>query len=122
MSISKYGIPLCFACTLFSNTLFADEALSKTYEFKPGKITHVDNPVFWKITISCKIKTSDNDDLLLGVMKKKSGKINGIPMKKGDSTTLVVKDGDVLHIVADNGARVDVTNKGQSTVTAKCST
>lgn len=95
---------------------------SRSYEFPPNKPTAVDNPVFWELSVKCKMNTPDAENLLIGKMKKKSGKINGVKLKEGQETSVVIKNNDTLHIVSDGSARVEITNKGNSTVKARCST
>lgn len=122
MNVIKYGITLSLALFLMANTSQAADIVSRTFEFHPNNKTAVDNPAFWQITVKCQITTPDAENLLVGEMNRKSGKINGQPLKEGETTSLVVKNHDVMYITADALARVNITNKGHSTVVAKCST
>ncbi|MDP1604546.1 MAG: hypothetical protein Q8M03_14915 [Legionella sp.] len=113
---------LCVLGLLLSHSTFAMDFVSRNYEFKPGIPQAVENPVWWQLHISCAITATDDADVLTGIMKKKSASINGVVLKEGESTSLSVKNGDMMYIVIDASARVEITNYGKSTVKAKCST
>lgn len=118
-------IKKCFIC-LFSLVLctatYAEDLLSRKFEFKPGQPQTLDNPLWWQVNIKCAITTVDAEDVLSGVVKKKSATLNGQVLKEGDRTAILVKNDDILHIIADSGAKIEITNTGTSVVKAKCST
>lgn len=103
-----------------SPTLSADDIISRTYEFEPGIPLSIDNPLFWQLDTLCTIEIKDPEILLTGVMKRKNGEINGLVLKQGESVSVLVKNKDVMHIIADFGARVEITNQGPSVVVATC--
>ncbi|KTD61481.1 hypothetical protein [Legionella shakespearei] len=100
--------------------LHAADIISRTYEFEPGIPLNIDNPLFWQLDTLCTIDIKDPEIRLTGVMKRKNGEINGWVLKQGESISVVVKNKDVMHIIADVGARVEITNQGQSVVVATC--
>jgi hypothetical protein len=113
---------VCLLALLLSPSAFAMDFITRNYEFKPGIPLAVNNPVWWQLQISCAITTTDDADILTGIMKKKSASINGVVLNEGDSTTLAVKNGDTMLIISDASARIEITNNGKSLVKAKCST
>jgi hypothetical protein len=98
------------------------ELIERTYNFKPNEPLLISNPAFWEITMNCKVSTNDQSDDLYAVMKKKSGKINGIELRQGQSMTTTVSNGDIFKISAKSGSIVEITNYGSSLVTTKCRT
>lgn len=108
------------AILLLSKSLNAENLISRTYEFEPDKPQIIDNPLFWKLDTWCDIETNENEDLLAGVMKKKNGEINGNILKEGQSISILVRNKDKMHILADVGAKVEITNLGTSIVIATC--
>ena len=114
--------------TLFSlviNLSYASdtqELIKRTYKFKPAEPLLITNPAFWQVTMNCKISSSDLSDNLYAVMKHKSGKINGVELKEGQNMSVTVHNGDAFKTIAKSGAKVEITNFGNSLVTANCQT
>lgn len=98
----------------------ATEGLSQTYEFYPNIPTQVENPLFWTLDTLCTISTPDERDSLTGKMMRKTASLNGSKLKTGESMVLDVHHADVLHIRADYGAKIQITNHGYSLVKAEC--
>lgn len=93
---------------------------SRTYVFEPSKPKLVPNPLFWHLDTRCTIDAKEPSVKLTGVMKKKAGALNGKALKEGASGTVTVKNKEVLHITADKGALIEITNHGKQTVVAVC--
>ncbi len=92
------------------------------YEFLPKQPLILANYMFWTITANCVI-TTENPSVTLnfeGLAKK--GKINEIPLAAGESMQVPVFNGQTLRLSADSGARVRITNLGELTVKASCTT
>lgn len=77
------------------------------------------NPTFWSITATCTIHTESPASVFIRGLNK-SGKVNGIPIKKDDTLTIEIHDNDLLEIVADSAAKVELTNLSEETVKATC--
>lgn len=108
------GSLACFSLPAFSSLL------SRTYVFEPNTPKAVANPLFWHLDTLCTIQTKDNSNRLTGQMKKKTGALNGKPLKQGEIGDVIVKNKEILHITADVGAQIEITNKGNNTVIAVC--
>ena len=95
--------------------------ISETFTFEPEKPYTISNPLLWQIKASCKIAIQDSDDLLLGIMDKGTGHINGLPVDTSKEVQITVKNGDILTIDATRLSEVKITNKGLNPVVADCS-
>jgi len=118
------NVVVCVALALGINAANASQyamTIDQNYQFPPNEKQSISNPLFWKVTISCKVATPDSEDKLYAKVIKKSGKINGQKLKKGETLTLPVKNGDKFTIEADGSAKVEITNLGHSLLKAKCS-
>lgn len=125
----KLGLSiLCLAATLSSPSyaVTQNHALQAwatlEYELPHAEAQIFSNIMFWAVEAHCKITTEDNSNTLYVVALAKQGKINDIPLKKGESTRVTVHNGDILKINADSGAKVSMTNEGNHTVKALCTT
>lgn len=116
----KLGYLMFFLSIAYVTNAYSDTFITRNYEFKPGEPLLLNNPVWWKINIRCTITTQDEEDLLSGTMTKNSASINGLELKQGESTSILVKNNDSMFIVSESGAQVQITNYGQSLVKAKC--
>lgn len=92
----------------------------RTYVFEPNKPKIVANPLLWHLDTRCTIQSKDISNLLAGLMKRKNGELNGQALNEGESGSVTVKNNQIIHISADYGAQIEITNKGKTTVTAVC--
>lgn len=111
-----------FSSTSFAGTYFLTPNLNADFDFPANATQVLKNYFLWTISANCTIKTPDSSDNFYARMIKNSGKINGIKLTKGQTMTVVVHNGDKLQISADAGSEVELTNQGQNTVKASCST
>ncbi|MDI1351424.1 MAG: hypothetical protein PSV35_01435 [bacterium] len=125
--LRKIGFSLlCAAATLTTNAYcMSNHALQAgitiEYELPAGEPQLFSNFLFWSVEADCKLFTEDESNLLVIEAKAKSGKINGMPVSKGDMISLLIHGGDVLRLQADGGAKVEITNTGEHLVKASCS-
>lgn len=120
-------MPMKYAATLFLLGLTSlgsfpsySGIFYRTYVFEPHKPKIVINPLLWDLDTRCTIQSQDSNNLLSGLMKKKNGELNGKHLKEGETGSVVVKNKQVLHITADYGAQIEITNKSKGTVVAVC--
>jgi hypothetical protein len=124
--IRKIGLTLlCATSLLASNICFATEHMmsqAATYEFPlPANEPQVfTNTFFWTIESKCTIKSNQENNPFSFTVLLKSGTLNGMPLKKGDTVDLLVHPGDQLYISAESGGRIELTNHGLDLVTASC--
>mgnify|MGYP000287742358 CR=1 FL=1 len=88
------------------------------YVFVPNKPVTIKNPLFWSVSATCTLTTQDASDTLSGKMLSGSGKLNGKDV--GSGLSVQVKNDDKLKIWASGRAEVQITNLGQSPITANC--
>ncbi|WED41775.1 hypothetical protein [Legionella cardiaca] len=125
--LRKLGYSLFCAGALFSaNALAITHTLAAginvEYELAPNKSEDFVNSWFWTITSTCTIHTKDNSDDIFIEILKKSGKVNDISLHQGDTLLMPVHNGDKVIIAAESGSKVRLTNQGENTVSASCST
>lgn len=90
------------------------------YDLPPHDAQLFTNYMFWIVEANCKMTTEDESNELLVQAVSKKGKINDIPLSKGESIRLTIHNGDVLKLSADPGAKVEITNEGEHNVKAIC--
>lgn len=78
------------------------------------------NTFFWTIKSKCKIISNTLENPFSLTVLRKTGSLNGVKLSKGDSLDVIVNAGDSVFITADSGGRVELTNKGEQTITARC--
>lgn len=118
----KILLASCIASNAFCVNTMAP-GISLAYELIPNQTQTFANPLFYTLKAKCRITTADKsgDEFLVHV-NKKSGSVNGISLAKNQGITINIKNDDLLEIVANGGAEVALTNKGKSSVFARCST
>lgn len=126
--LKKAGFTLLFVAAALTNTSFASTnrhvlqaGATLEYELPPNQPQLFTNYMFWPVEANCKITSEDSSDVLFVEALAKKGKINDIPLSKGQSTLVEVHPGENLKLNADSGAQVRITNEGQHTVRASCS-
>lgn len=105
-------------------------AVSQNHMLQAGITVEYDLPVnsaqlftnymFWTVEANCKMISSDESDVLFIEAVAKKGKINDIPISKGETLRLTIHNGDVMKITADSGAQVRITNEGQNNIKTTC--
>jgi len=124
--LRKIGLTMLCTAALFSNAVSATEhsfsAMTSAYEFTlPPNVPQVFNNIFfWSVEAKCNIKSESESNLFSFTVLRKSGSLNNISLSQGDAMVLVVHPGDQLHITAASGGRVELTNHGESTIKATC--
>jgi len=88
------------------------------HDFPPGTPVNVTNPMFFSISESCTITSTDDSDDLVAVMVIGTATLNGNPV--GTGLTVTVKNNEILTITATSYAEVTITNTGKSLVHAHC--
>ncbi|ASQ46305.1 hypothetical protein [Legionella clemsonensis] len=125
--LRKLGYSLFCAGALFSASALAinhnlTAGINVEYELAPNTPEEFINSWFWSITSTCTIRTKDLSDAIFVEALKKTGKINNITLSQGDTLLVEVHNGDKVIITADSGSKVRLTNQGQNTVFADCTT
>ena len=124
--LRKIGLTVLSAASLFSTSTFSATehvfGMSAPYEFTlPPNVPQVfSNVFFWSVEANCNISSKSENNLFSFTVLRKSGSLNNIPLSEGDAMALVVHPGDILHITAVSGGRIELTNHGESAITASC--
>jgi hypothetical protein len=126
--LRKTGLAVLYALSLSSTPLFSAtehtfNSMGASYEFTlPPNVPQIFNNVFyWTIEAKCSISSSNESNLFSFTVLRKSGALNNINLSQGDAMVLIVHPGDQLHITAVAGGRVELTNHGEETIKATCS-
>jgi hypothetical protein len=118
-------------CLLCTTVLFNTTGWATTYTVAPNYERNIElpanvpqilhNPVIWKVTAKCTIKSEDSFNVIIVLGKNKSASVNGRSFSEGETFPVIVHPFEVLTIVAEPGAKVQLTNAGPHTVNAHCS-
>ena len=125
--LRKLGYSLLIASGMFSSTSFAmhnyNLQAGPAYEYElPSNDPVVFSNVFmWQIKANCTILSEDEDNYISFRILKKSGSINATPLSSGDEMSLIVHPYDTFYIVALPGAKVELLNRGDKSIAARCS-
>ena len=123
----KIGLTALFAACIFSSNAFSATqqifSMGSSYEFTlpPNAPQVFNNIFFWSISADCSITSYSDSNLFSFTVLRKAGSLNSIPLSQGDAMVLVVHPGDVIHIMAQSGGRIELTNHGDSPIKATCS-
>jgi hypothetical protein len=96
-------------------------AVGLEFVFLPSIPIRIENPLSRTMDAKCTIESQETQNELIGVMKIKTASINNMPLSPGDGVSILVKNGDIMRIIADFGARIEMTNHGEGVVRAVCS-
>lgn len=124
--LRKIGFTLLCAASILSTSAYSmtNNALmpgvTLEYELKPNEPQMFINYWWGPIEAVCKITTQDDSDELVAEALVKKGKINGISLSQGQSAHVSVHPNETLRLSADSGAQVKITNLGQHSVKASC--
>lgn len=118
-SLRSSLVLISLSCTVsISTNSFA--GITRTFHFPPNTPVTIQNPLYWDLDAHCEISADSTKNTLAGVMVRRAGKINNIPMEQGEDTTITVHPSDDLHLELAYKAVVQITNYGDSTVLARC--
>ncbi|MGC1182342.1 hypothetical protein [Legionella sp.] len=123
----SFGL-FCIAASLSTSSYSLEKSamqlqnITIEYDLPSNQPQIFTNYLFWPIEANCKMSTEDEDITLFLVVLAKKGKINDIPLLAGETFQVTIHPNENLKINADSGARVEITNLGQHTVKASCST
>lgn len=112
--------------SLFSANAFCSpervlsHGLAYEFTFPSNEPQPFANTSFWTLDGTCTIKSDLEDNPFSFTVLRKSGTLNGVPLSKGDSMSLVVHPGDKLHMTAASGGKIELVNNGPFTVKATC--
>lgn len=119
---------LCIAVLISSNSHSMPldstqpiRGVSLEYSFLPNQPQTISNFFIWSIDAHCIVSSESSDNELNITALSKKGKINDLPLSSGQSMKINVHPNDVLRIMAEPGAKVEITNLGQFLVKATCS-
>jgi len=121
------GLISILGASLFSSNIMAMEqqyissGITITYELHPHKAETFSNPFFLTINALCALRTKEsNADLRIKGLAGVSS-VNDHPINLGE-LSISVKQNDSIRITAKPQASVEITNQGESLVTAVCKT
>jgi hypothetical protein len=127
--LKRISAVLLCASGLFTTQVFSaptqnqvmPQASSFDYELLPHAPQVFSNILMWKITFNCKVISDLPTNAINIAVLKYSGSINGMPLSAGQSLVWVAHPGDFVHIVAEMGGKVELTNLENQTIRASCS-
>ncbi|CAM2975893.1 hypothetical protein [Legionella worsleiensis] len=126
--LRKIGFSLLCAASIVSTNVYSvvtnimQPSMSIDYELMPNEPQLFVNYLYWDLQANCVITTNDESNELFVEALAKQGTINDVILVKGATMRIIVRQGDTLKINAQSGAKVKITNLGQNTIKASCST
>lgn len=124
--IRKIGLTLFGITAMLSSVAYAIPThsllpgITLEYELPPNNPQYFVNYMFWTVEANCLIYTQDDADVLFAEVVNRKARLNDLVLVEGQSIDLTVRPGDHLKIGADPGAKVRITNMGNSLVKAVC--
>lgn len=117
--VGTLGLFSHYACATTEH--FINNA-TMSYEFvlPPNDPQIFTNTWFWTLEAKCTIISKQENMPFSFTMLRKNGTLNGVALVKGDAMDMIVNHGDVLHITAASGGRVELVNRGEETIKASC--
>ncbi|MFT4058116.1 MAG: hypothetical protein QM652_01050 [Legionella sp.] len=127
--LKKTSLGLLCMIASVSSSLYAIEpnslrqkGLTMEYPLPPNQPQEFINRMFWTVEAHCTMSTEDLSNTLHIRALAKKGKINDIPLMAGESLEVTIYPEENLKISAESGAKVEITNHGEHTVRAICTT
>lgn len=124
--LRKMTMSLLCATALISSSAHStvthqlQDGVTIVFDMEPNEPQLLVNYMFWTVDADCVISSEDPSNEFYVVALAKKGKINDIPLKAGESLRMDVHNNDIVNIVADSGAKVEITNFGKHLVKATC--
>lgn len=124
--IRKSGLTLLLISSLFSTNLFAATqhqltmSMDLEYDFPPQVAQVFSNFLFWTINAECDLSLEEKGTRISVKASKSNSSVNGMPLPKGETIYVEVKDKDKLLITAESGAKVELVNLGKKNIHARC--
>ena len=118
---------MCFSFCMMSSSAFSASEhvfrMGSSYEFTlpPNTPQVFNNIFFWPVSADCNIISTSDNNLFSFTVLRKAGSLNNIPLSQGDAMVLVVHPGDIIHITAESGGRIELTNHSDTAIKASCS-
>lgn len=78
------------------------------------------NPFMWAIKGHCTIISNEADNFISIKALRKSGSVNGVKLTEGHSVELTVHPDEMIFVMADPGAKVEISNTGLISFKAMC--
>lgn len=80
----------------------------------------IPNIAMWTINADCTIESESETNTIVFKALYKKGAVNEIDLARGDTMVISVDKGETIHLKAESGARVELTNEGTEDITARC--
>lgn len=109
------GGSFCYAAEYYLSP-----GITVDFPLPPHEPQVLTNSFFWTLTANCKVMSEDPSDDIFTEVLAGTGKVNNMPVKKGDTLTVTVHPKDTLYLVANSGSRVQLTNLGEHLVVGAC--
>lgn len=108
--------------SVHAQTYTLHPGIDLSMKFPPGQENVVANPLFWSLTIKCKMHASNAQTLMQAKAIKKGGTLGGQTIKQGQTKQMMINNGQSLSIKVDGSAKIGLTNLSDQLISAKCST
>lgn len=111
---------LCLTTLLATPAIAGEQYGPYDYVLPINEPQVIPNISMWVINAECTIMSDVHNNLIAVKALYKKGSVNDITLTRGDTMMISVDAGEVLHLKAESGARVELTNEGSEEITARC--
>lgn len=110
-------LPVILASTLFCSNLMA---MTFSYDLQPHTPDPFPNPFFQAIKGECKFTLKEETAIVHVKIIRRTGTINGQPVKEGDQFDITVTNGSTMTGTAQPAFLAELTNTSDYPIHAQC--
>lgn len=103
--------------------LFSSQSnAQKTIKLNPKETKQLTNSTLWTLNATCTVQSQDTNKgkIKISLIKNK-GSINGKTLSSGQSTLVTVADKNTIHVSAESGTAINLSNLSSKELQAVCS-
>lgn len=119
--IGFFAIAAVFSSNLMAMNQDVAPNFNLNYSLQPNSPEPFYNIQMSPVHIDCQYKTREPSVSVEVVVLKRGGELDDRVIKEGDAFTVMVENGSKMKIMAQAGAQVQLTNKGNFPIDATCS-
>lgn len=101
--------------------IYIGQASGVEFILPPNESQIFTNVFMWAISANCEIQCDKNEtNTITFTVLKKTGSLNGLALKSGDSMSVDLHSKDEMLITANPGSKVELKNIGKTAIHAYC--
>ena len=116
MSVTMLSVSVVLVMMAHSSTV---EAMN--LKLAPHTSKRFENHYLFALNAKCTIQTTHKNNKIIFRVTENTGCVNGKPLKKGQTTSLIVNNQDAISVHAEPGTTVNLQNTSDDAILANCS-